>query len=93
MEAGKNSVIHMGLISGPNKADDTCGPTTVTGTMDRGFTVFVVAEVVMKQNFLGAIFTTPALIIQPSLLLRCQTGPNTWHAETTLGIRWGFTSL
>jgi hypothetical protein len=39
MEAGENSVIYMGLISGPNKADDTCGPTTVTGTMDRGFTV------------------------------------------------------
>jgi hypothetical protein len=41
MEAGKNSVIYMGLISGPNKADDTCGRTTVTGTMDRGVTVFV----------------------------------------------------
>jgi hypothetical protein len=41
MEAGKNSVIYMGLISGPNKADDTCGRTTVIGTMDRGFTVFV----------------------------------------------------
>jgi hypothetical protein len=40
MEAGKNSVIYMRLISGPNKADDTCGPTTVTGTMDRGFTVY-----------------------------------------------------
>jgi hypothetical protein len=39
MEAGKNSVIYMGLISGPNKADDTCGRMTVTGTMDRGFTV------------------------------------------------------
>jgi hypothetical protein len=39
MEAGKNSVIYMGLILGPNKADDTCGRTTVTGTMDRGFTV------------------------------------------------------
>jgi hypothetical protein len=37
---GKNSVIYIGLISGPNKADDTCGRTTVTGTMDRGFTVF-----------------------------------------------------
>jgi hypothetical protein len=24
----KNSVIYMGLISGPNKADDTCGKTT-----------------------------------------------------------------
>jgi hypothetical protein len=32
MEAGKNSVIYMGLISGQNKADDTCGKTTVTGT-------------------------------------------------------------
>jgi hypothetical protein len=40
MEAGKNSVIYMGLILGPNKADDTCGRTTVTGTMDRGFTVY-----------------------------------------------------
>jgi hypothetical protein len=39
MEAGKNSVIYMGLISGPNKSDDTCGPTTITGKMDRGFTV------------------------------------------------------
>jgi hypothetical protein len=41
MEAGTNSVIYMGLISGPNKADNTCGPTTVTGTMDRGFTVLI----------------------------------------------------
>jgi hypothetical protein len=41
MEPGKNSVIYMGLISGPNKADDTCGRTTVTGTMDTGFTVYV----------------------------------------------------
>ena len=30
----------MGLISGPNKADDTCGKTTVTGTMERDSTVF-----------------------------------------------------
>jgi hypothetical protein len=36
---GKNGVIYMGLISGPNEADDTCGKTTVTGTMDRSFTV------------------------------------------------------
>jgi hypothetical protein len=39
MEVGKNSVIYMGLISGPNKAEDTCGKTTVTRTMDRGSTV------------------------------------------------------
>jgi hypothetical protein len=35
---GKNSVIYMGIISGPNKSDDTCGKTT--GTMERVFTVF-----------------------------------------------------
>jgi hypothetical protein len=38
MEAGKNSVIYMGLISGPNQADDTCGRT-----MDRGFTVLAIS--------------------------------------------------
>jgi hypothetical protein len=48
MEAGKNSVIYMGLISGPNKADDTCGRTTVTGTMDRGFTVFCICHILEK---------------------------------------------
>jgi hypothetical protein len=51
MEAGKNGVIYMGLISGPNKADDTCGPTTVTGTMDRGFTVFIYAEDILWHFF------------------------------------------
>jgi hypothetical protein len=51
MEAGKNSVIYMGLISGPNKADDTCGPTTVTGTMDRGFTV----HKINKQSIQGVV--------------------------------------
>jgi hypothetical protein len=50
MEARKNSVIYMGLILGPNKADDTCGPTTVTGTMDRGFTVFTFF-IVTELNF------------------------------------------
>jgi hypothetical protein len=52
MEAGKNSVIYMGLISGPNKADDTCGPTTVTGTMDRGFTVLnpLILEVICNMQ-------------------------------------------
>jgi hypothetical protein len=45
MEAGKNSVIYMGLISGPNKADDTCGQTAVTGTMDRGFTVYIMESI------------------------------------------------
>jgi hypothetical protein len=45
---GKNCVIYMGLISGPNKADDTCGRTTVTGTMDRGFTVHNVDQKQMR---------------------------------------------
>jgi hypothetical protein len=39
MEAGKNSVIYMGLILGTNKTDQICGKTTVTGTMHRGSTV------------------------------------------------------
>jgi hypothetical protein len=54
MEAGKNSVIYMGLILGPNKADDTCGRTTVTGTMDRGFTVYclrVVKEMIIIKMY------------------------------------------
>jgi hypothetical protein len=51
MEAGKNSVIHMGLISGPNKADDTCGKTTLTGTMDRGFTVYSYVIVIFLLVF------------------------------------------
>jgi hypothetical protein len=33
MDAGKNSVIYMGLVLGPNKADNICGKTKVTGTM------------------------------------------------------------
>jgi hypothetical protein len=37
----------------------------------------------MEQDFLRAIITTPALIIQPSALLRCQTAPNISHAVTT----------
>jgi hypothetical protein len=40
MEAGKNSVIYMGLVPGPNKADDICGKTLVPGTMQRGSTVY-----------------------------------------------------
>jgi hypothetical protein len=41
MEAGKNSVIYVGLVPGPNKADNICGKTKVTGTMQRGSTVVV----------------------------------------------------
>jgi hypothetical protein len=39
MEAGKNSVIYMGLGPGPNKADNICGKTKVTRTMQRDSTV------------------------------------------------------
>jgi hypothetical protein len=41
MEAGKNSVIYTGLVPGPNKADIICGKTKVTGTMQRGSTVYI----------------------------------------------------
>jgi hypothetical protein len=40
MEAEKESVIYMGLIPGPNKTDEICGKTMVTGTMHRGSTAF-----------------------------------------------------
>jgi hypothetical protein len=40
MEAGRNSVIYMGLILGPNKTDEICGKTMVTGTMHRGSAVY-----------------------------------------------------
>ena len=40
MEAGKNSVIYMGLVPRPNKADNICEKTKVTGTMQRGSTVY-----------------------------------------------------
>jgi hypothetical protein len=46
----ENSVIYMGLISGPNKADDICGKTTVTGTMDRGFTVYTEEKKIKEIN-------------------------------------------
>jgi hypothetical protein len=39
MEVGKNSVMYMGLVPGPNKADNICGKTKVMGSMERGCTV------------------------------------------------------
>jgi hypothetical protein len=39
MEAGKNSVIYMGINPGPNRADEICVTTKVTGMMQRGLTV------------------------------------------------------
>jgi hypothetical protein len=39
MEVGKNSVIYMGLIPGPNKTDEICGKSMVMGTMHWGSTV------------------------------------------------------
>jgi hypothetical protein len=41
MEAEESSVIYIGLVLGPNKADDICGKTKVTGTMQRGSTVLL----------------------------------------------------
>jgi hypothetical protein len=50
MEEGK-SVIYTRLISGPNKADDTCGKTTA-GTMEQGSTVSVVRFEVVTAVFM-----------------------------------------
>jgi hypothetical protein len=36
---GKNSVIYMGLILGPNKTDEICGKIMVTGMMYQGSNV------------------------------------------------------
>jgi hypothetical protein len=41
MDAGINNVIYMELNSEPKMANSTCGKTTVAGTIDRGFTVYV----------------------------------------------------
>ena len=40
MEVGKNSVIYMVLVPGPNKADNICGKTKVMGAMQQGSTVY-----------------------------------------------------
>jgi hypothetical protein len=39
MDAGINNVIYMELYSGPKMANDECGKTIDTGTIDRGSTV------------------------------------------------------
>jgi hypothetical protein len=43
MEAEKNIVVYMELIPGPNKTDEICGKTMVTGTMHQGSTVRVIS--------------------------------------------------
>ena len=40
MDAGINNVIYMELNSGPKIANSTCGKTIITGTIDRGSTVY-----------------------------------------------------
>jgi hypothetical protein len=44
MESGKSSVIYMWLVPGPNKADNMCGKTKVTGAMQRGSTLQYLPE-------------------------------------------------
>jgi hypothetical protein len=58
MEAGKNSVIYMGLVPGPNKADNICGKT---GTMQRVSTVcpFHVFMAMTGKAFTGLQFYGP----------------------------------
>jgi hypothetical protein len=50
MEAEKNSVICMRLLPGPNKTDEMCGKTMLTGTMHRGSTVLAAFSFVI-HNF------------------------------------------
>jgi hypothetical protein len=38
----KLHTVYMGDFMGPDKVNDTCGKTMHTGTMDRGFTVFII---------------------------------------------------
>jgi hypothetical protein len=52
MEAGKNSVIYMGLVPGPNKADNICGKTKVMGMMQRRSTVYDICNSPHIHSFL-----------------------------------------
>jgi hypothetical protein len=64
MEAKITSVIYMGLISGPNKADDTCGKTT--GTMERGFTVYIAVfniSAILAKSFLHTLFILTNMLL------------------------------
>jgi hypothetical protein len=63
MEAGKNSVIYVGLISGPNKADDTCGKMTVTGTMEQGSTVVKLHCFFSIRVWIGTIANTLCIVL------------------------------
>jgi hypothetical protein len=57
MEAGKNSVIYMGLVPGPNKADNICGKMKVMVTMQRGSTVFILPHVYGYKYILEGTYT------------------------------------
>ena len=50
---GKNNVIYMGLVPGPNKPDNICGKTKVTGTMQRDSTlyIYICLHSVHRDNF------------------------------------------
>jgi hypothetical protein len=61
MEAEKNSVIYMGLIPGPNKRNEICGKTMVTGTMNRGSTVYLFPT--LKQISLSEIYSCSKLSV------------------------------
>jgi hypothetical protein len=45
MDAGINNVIYMELYSGPKMANDECGKTIDTVTIDRGSTVLYFAQI------------------------------------------------
>jgi hypothetical protein len=54
MDAGINNVIYMELYLGPKKANDECGKTIDTGTIDRGSTVFHVMTIFVGRKSLWA---------------------------------------
>jgi hypothetical protein len=74
MEAGKNSIIYMGLILGPNKTDKICGKTMVTGMMHRGSTVLY-----LYWNFwLPCLASTAMFFILPTACFSFPTAPYFW---------------
>jgi hypothetical protein len=59
MDAGIINVIYMELYSGPKMANGTCGKTIVTGTIDRGSTVYHKIQYMFKfylQIFTGSMW-------------------------------------
>jgi hypothetical protein len=55
MDAGKYSIIYVGLILGPNKTDKICGKTMVMRTLHWGSTVYLFWRLLFETHLLLAI--------------------------------------